>query len=91
LIGELSAISFIRNSKDVFTDKDKFRKADWSKDYAIGVWRSEWMEYYFSWSKSFETNNYSWTDAIQGFLTMVAIAFFPLIFWWLNIKKKSSP
>jgi hypothetical protein len=69
-------------------DYDKFKNADWNKDFAIGVWRGEWTEYYFSWTDSYDTNNYSCTDGYIGLAVMTGIGFFPLLFWWLNIRRR---
>jgi hypothetical protein len=80
---------YIRKLTDaVSNDYDKFKNVDWNKDFAIGVWRGEWSEYYFSWTDSYDSNNYSWLDGFIGLASMTGIGIFPLIFWWLDIRKK---
>src|SRR5690606_5325060 len=78
LISGLGRIQYIRKITDVVSDdKAKLSAADWSKDYAIAVWRGEWMEYYFSWSDTYDTNNYSWKDGIIGLLFYIIMACVP--------------
>jgi hypothetical protein len=89
LIPGLGTKQYIRKLSDVIsTDYDKFKNADWNKDFAIGVWRGEWTEYYFSWTDSYDTNNYSWTDGYIGLAVMTGIGVFPLLFWWLIIRQR---
>jgi len=94
LIPGLGSKQYIRKLTDaVSNDYDKFKNADWNKDFAIGVWRGEWSEYYFSWTDSYDSNNYSWLDGFIGLAGMTGIGIFPLLFWWLDIRKrrKTSP
>jgi hypothetical protein len=87
----LPDVNYIRNNSDVIeNDAHKFKNADWTKDYAIGVWRGEWMEYYFSWSNSYDTNNYSWGDGFMVLAVCFGIGILPLIFWLRLIRKKNS-
>ncbi len=90
LIPGLGRIQYIRKITDIVSDdKEKLSGADWSKDYAIAVWRGEWMEYYFSWSDTYDTNNYSWKDGIIGLLFYIIMACVPLIFWFVYNKRKA--
>ena len=73
----------------MLNDLYKFKKADWSKDFAIGIWRGSWAEYYFSWNDSYDTNSYSWFDGIFELIIMIACAFLPLMFWWYKKSKKN--
>ena len=52
---------------------------DWSKEYAIMVWRGDWAEYYYSWNKRYETNNWSWLDAFAMLAFSTIIGFIPLL------------
>ena len=89
LIPGLENKEYIRKLADaVSNDYDKFKNADWNNDFAIGVWRGEWTEYYFSWTDSYETNNYSLTDGYIGLAVMSGIGVSPLLFWWLNIRRR---
>jgi hypothetical protein len=93
LIPELGMNQYIRKLSDVvINDHNKFKNVDWDKDFAIGVWRGEWAEYYFSWSDSYDCNNFSWYDGYIGLSIYVGMGIFPFLFWWLNIRqrKKSS-
>jgi hypothetical protein len=88
LIPGFGTVKYIRKLTDVVSnDFDKFKNADWNKDFAIGVWRGEWMEYYFSWTGKYDSNNYSWQDGFIGLSVITGIAIFPLLFWWIGIKK----
>lgn len=89
LIPGLGTIQYIRKLSDVISnDYDKFTNADWNKDFAIGVWRGEWTEYYFSWTNSYDTNNYSWADGYIGLAVMTGIGAFP--FFILVVKHKTK-
>jgi len=83
---------YIRNdSIVVIDDRYKFKNVDWKKDYAIGVWRGEWAEYYFSWSDSYDSNNYSWWDGFEALLLATGIGLLPIVIWWFSksrIRKK---
>ena len=58
LIPGFGTIRYIRKLTDLTSnDYDKFENADWNKDFAIGVWRGSWTEYYFSWTDSYDKNN----------------------------------
>jgi hypothetical protein len=51
LIPSFGKHQYIRKLSDVVSnDYTKFKDVDWNKDFAIGVWRGEWSEYYFSWT-----------------------------------------
>lgn len=91
LISGLGRKQYIRKLTDVASnDYEKFKNADWKKDFAIGVWRGEWTEYYFSWTDHYDSNNYSWKDRFIGFTVMIIIGIFPLLFWWLAKKKRKK-
>ena len=93
LIPGLGTKQYIRKLSDaVSNDYGKFKNADWNKDFAISVWRGKSTEYYFSWTDSYDSNNYSWQDGFIGLAVMIAIGILPLLFWWLNIRlrRKSS-
>ena len=88
LIPGLGRIHYVRNLSDfVKDDKEKINGADWTKDYAIAVWRGEWMEYYFSWTDDYNTNDYSWKDGFIGLLLYIIIGCIPIPFWWIKKKK----
>jgi hypothetical protein len=91
-ISDLPYVDYIRDKSSVVdNDAHKFKNADWTKDYAIGVWRGDWMEYYFSWSNSYDTNNYSWVDGFIGLVVCSSIGLLPFIVWLrFNRKKKKS-
>jgi len=85
---DVTKISYITSKEDVIIDDQrKFENADWTKDYAIGIWRGDWNDYYFSWTNSYETNGYTWFDRIIGFIAIFAIGLVPLLFWWIKIRK----
>lgn len=91
LIPGLGSRIYIRKLSDVVSnDHDKFKNADWSKDFAIGVWRGEWTEYYFSWTDNYNRNNYSWQDGFIGLAVMIIIGIIPILFWWVNIRKRNK-
>ena len=91
LISEFGLVNYIRKNSDVIAnDQFKFKNADWKKDFAIGVWRGEWMEYYYSWNDSYETNNYSWSDSYISFFMFCGIALLPFIFWLYKVKKEKQ-
>jgi hypothetical protein len=49
------------------------------------------MEYYFSWSNSYDTNNYSWVDGFIGLVVCSSIGLLPFIVWLrFNRKKKKK-
>ncbi|MFA7380809.1 MAG: hypothetical protein WC150_10120 [Bacteroidia bacterium] len=82
---------YIRKMNDVLSeDYSKFKNADWTKDFAIGVWRGEWTEYYFSWSDSYDTNNYSWKGGFVSALLTYLFGFLPLPFWWYNSRQRKK-
>ncbi len=58
---------YIRKLTDVETiDQHKFKNANWNKDFAIAAWRDDDLtEYYFSWSGTYDGNNYSWKDGFN--------------------------
>ena len=90
LIPGLGRVQYIRQGSDVVTDDlDKFKNANWEKDFAIGVWRGDWWEYYFSWSDSYDTNNYSLYGGIISSTVIISIGLSPLLlWWWINRRKK---
>jgi hypothetical protein len=91
LIPGLGTKQYIRKLKDVVSDDySKFKNADWTNDFAIGVWRGEWTEYYFSWSDSYDTNNYSWRDSFFGLLLMYTFGLLPLIIWWHDSRQRKK-
>jgi len=91
LIPELGNKQYIRKLNDVVIDDyGKFKNTDWTKDFAIGVWRGEWTEYYFSWSDSYDSNNYSWLDSFLGLLQMYIYGLLPLIVWWCDGSQRKK-
>ena len=93
LISDFATVNYIRHKSDIVgNDQSKFQKADWTKDFAIGVWRGEWMEYYYSWNKQYDINNYSWSDGYISLVVYFGIGLLPFIFWWrfYRQRKKSS-
>jgi len=73
---------YIRKLSDVANeDHEKFKNADWTKDFAIGVWRGEWTEYYFSWTDSYDANHSTWFNSSFGLILMFVIGLFPLFIW----------
>jgi hypothetical protein len=89
LIPGMGHIQYIRSGyRILYNDLYKFEDANWEIDYAIAIWRGEWTEYYFSWNNNYDTNNYSWSDGFSTLLIMIGIGFFPLVFWWLNYRKR---
>jgi len=83
---------YIRSNNDViYEDLSKFKDADWSKDYAIADWRGEWNEYYYSWSKVYDGNNYSWQSGLFVLILMIIVGILPpLSVLFLNKKKNRS-
>jgi len=80
---------YIRSENNIISnDLGKFEKANWKTDYAIGIWRGEWMEYYFSWTDSYDTNNYSWNGAFIGLLIYLGLAIVPIISLWFYYRKR---
>jgi hypothetical protein len=54
---------YIRNFKSVRPeDTNKFEKANWDKDFAIGVWEGDYIAYYYSWTDRYDSDNYTWFD-----------------------------
>lgn len=93
LIPGFGTRQYIRKLNDVVNDDyGKFKNADWTKDFAIGVWRGDWTEYYFSWSDSYDTNNFSSIGSFVSLLLTCIWGLLPLIIWWRNNRqrKKSS-
>lgn len=91
LIPGLGHKQYIRKLSDVVSnDYDKFKNVDWNKNFAIGVWRGEWTEYYFSWTDNYDSNNYFWKDGFTGLFVMVGIGILPLLFWYLNIRRRKK-
>lgn len=90
LIPGFGRINYIRKTTDLVSeDKEKLIDADWSKDYAIAVWRGEWMEYYFSWSDTYDTNNYSWINGFFELLWCSIIGCIPVVIWKIKRKKEA--
>ncbi|MEM9364218.1 MAG: hypothetical protein AAGA43_16370 [Bacteroidota bacterium] len=88
LIGGLGKTTYIRKLSDVLKeDRKKFKDANWTTDYAISVWKGEWMEYYFSWTDTYDTNSFSWKDGILNLITTFTIGVIPLLFWLIKNKK----
>ena len=72
---------YVRKQSDLGLDGKKFENIDWNKNFAIAVWRGEWTEYYYSWTDTYDTNNYSWKSSIWGFVIYQIVGLLPLIFW----------
>ncbi len=84
-------VKYIRSNYGIILDDlSKFKEANWKKDYAIGVWRGELMEYYFSWNKEYDTNNYSWIDAFKTFMALIGVGLLPLVFWKIYLTKRKK-
>ncbi|AKQ45032.1 hypothetical protein TH63_04330 [Rufibacter radiotolerans] len=92
LIPGLGRRQYIRHIAQVVSgDEYKFKKADWKKDYAIGLWNGDYWEYYFSWSNSYERTSNSWQDGYIGLGITTTLGLIPLIIWlFINKKKKSG-
>ena len=91
LIPGMGRIQYIRSENGIISnDVNKFKEANWKTDYAIGVWRGDWMEYYFSWNNTYDTNNYSWKDGFISLITLTGIGLFPLILWWIYLRKRKK-
>lgn len=93
LIPDFGKVNYIRHYSNILGDnEDKFRNVDWTKDFAIGAWAGEWMEYYYSWNESYDTNNYSWSDGVIVLFLYCGVGLLPFIFLWRSYrrKKKSS-
>ena len=89
LISDFAEVNYIRHNSNILTDDQyKFKNVDWTKDFAIGVWRGEWMEYYYSWNNRYDTNNYSWRDGFISLLVYCGIGLLPFIFWLLFYRRK---
>ena len=77
-------IGYIRHRSDIESgEKEKFKNVDWSKDFALRVWRGEWNEYYFSWTDRYDGNDYNRADGFIGLGIMSVIGILPLILWWV--------
>lgn len=91
LVSSLGSVQYIRKKSDIVTDDlQKFKGANWDNDYAIGVWRGEWWEYYYSWTDSYDTNSYSWYDGVIGLLWTSFIGVFPLLLLWFYRRKSRT-
>ncbi|NAY91922.1 hypothetical protein GTQ34_08330 [Muricauda sp. JGD-17] len=92
LIKSSGRIHYLRKPPaDNNVDKEKFENIDWTRKYAISVWRGEWNEYYFSWSDNYETNNYSWKDGVIQSIMALVIGCIPFPFWLIKDKKNMLP
>lgn len=81
---------YIRNDS-IIIDKDdlnKFKKADWNKDFAICVWHGDWPIYYFSWTDNYDSERYYWRKDFIGLIVILCITIFPLLFWFIYYKRK---
>jgi hypothetical protein len=95
LIGsDCHSLKYIRRESDIIirNDVEKFQGADWSKDYAISVWRGEWTEYYFSWKNENGPSINDWAISIIVLLAMSFIAFIPTVIWTIRrrVRKQKS-
>ncbi len=81
---------YIRKQTDFEINDKKFDNVDWTKNFAIAVWRGEWFEYYYSWTDTYDTNNYSWKSSIWGFVLYQIVGLLPLIFWKRRKNEKSK-
>ena len=89
LIPGFGTVNYIRRKSEILSgDEFKFKKIDWTKDFAIGIWRGESVEYYFSWNDSYDTNNWSWTDGYVSFFAYCTLGLLPLIFWWSFYRRR---
>jgi hypothetical protein len=83
------AVRYIRYKSDLYSDEEKkFSHVDWANNYMIAVWSGEWMEYYYSWSDTYDTNNFSWMDGSLWLVTYCALAALPLALWRLYSKRR---
>jgi len=91
LIPGLGTKRYIRKLSDVANeDHDKFKNADWTKDFAIGVWRGEWTEYYYSWTDSYDANHYTWFNSSFSLILMFVIGLLPLFIWWYYRRQRNT-
>lgn len=91
LIPDMSTKFYIRKTSDALAnDYEKFKNADWEKDFAIGVWNGEWTQYYFSWTDEYVESNFTWTDGLIGLIGMIGFGLAPLMFWWFFIWRKKN-
>ena len=80
---------YIRNDSSINKENlNKFKKANWNKDFAICVWRGDWEIYYFSWTDSYDSERYSASKDIIGFIIIILIGLLPLLFWFIYYKRK---
>ena len=91
LISDFAKVNYIRHNSDILgEDQSKFKNANWSKDFSIAVWRGEWMEYYYSWNDSYDTNNYSLSDGIISLFAYCTVGLLPIIFWWRYFRQRKK-
>jgi hypothetical protein len=91
LIPGMGSVQYLRSTYGIISnDLGKFKEANWRNDYAIGVWRGDWVEYYFSWNKTYDTNNYSWANGFSALITLTGIGLIPLVFWVIYLKKRKK-
>jgi hypothetical protein len=80
---------YIRSNISGITDeKVEFKNANWEKDYAIRIWRGEWNEYYYSWTDTYDCNNYSWKDGYIGLTIMWFIGIVPMLWGLIAVRKR---
>ena len=85
-------VYYIRSTASVTADDIyKFKNANWKKDFAVGAWRGEWEDYYFSWSDKYDVSAYTWRDAIFECIVCLFLGVLPLaIIWLIRSWKKGS-
>ena len=73
------SVLYIRSTNGIAADDTyKFKNANWRKDFAVGAWRGEWEDYYFSWSDKYDVSAYTWRDALFEFAVCLFIGALPL-------------
>jgi hypothetical protein len=91
---EARGITYIRSLANVLgNDKNKFEGVDWTNNFAVGIWRGEWEEYYFSWNDKYDVNTYTWKDGATDTVFCILIGMTPLLIFQLaswRIRAKSS-
>lgn len=74
------SVLYMRSANGISADDTyKFKNANWKKDFAVGAWRGEWEDYYFSWSDKYDVSAYTWSDAFFEFTVCLFIGALPLI------------
>ena len=71
---------YIRSENDIPDElKPLPKNIDWSKNYALYIWRGEWSEYYTSWNNHYLGNNSSWAGSVVGLVEMLFVGVLPFL------------